>query len=149
VAFPEVLRIEHFPFVYHHVNGAPFSTDVDVGIYAEAMKIGYRRACRQGVKDNANTTIMMPKDVGSGLVTVNIFYALQLYAAAYMLALSRTPTGSLGLIFTTKPAFPRHIHVDLRVAAATRHVIDAFAFSIDIAFDNAIVRWRSLGGDRF
>jgi hypothetical protein len=65
------------------------------------------------------------------------------------LALGRAPTGGLGLILTTKPAFAGHIHVDLRVAVATRHVIDAFAFSIDVAFDNAIVRRRALGGDRF
>jgi hypothetical protein len=60
-----------------------------------------------------------------------------------LLTLSGPPAGSFRLVFGAEPSFSRYIHIDLRVACTTWHVIDAFPLSIYVAFNDAFVGWRS------
>jgi hypothetical protein len=67
-------------------------------------------------------------------------------AGQWRLAFRRPPACSFRLFFGTKPSFAWRGHIDTRVVNPARHVIDAFAFAIDVALDDAIV---TLGRERF
>jgi hypothetical protein len=45
---------------------------------------------------------------------------------------------AFSFLFSAKPPFARCVHIDFGVAQTTRHMINAFAIGVDVAFDNAI-----------
>ena len=130
-----------------HVNGRPI-------------------ACKPTETDRYERTLAVCSvagdDLNAWMVREGWALAFIRYSTAYVKEENKARTAQRGLwsgafiapwdwrhrVFGAKPAFPRYVHVDLRVAGAPGHVIDAFAFPVDIAFNDAVGRRRSRGGDR-